>query len=100
MQYPAGLEKQAKAVVNVVPGAVAVRTSAVTGVTLVLGSDGKTVTPVPAAGSSASSPAAGSGSSEAGSTASKPAATKSASSEPKPSSTDVKSYGKEGVCIN
>ncbi|MDR6573133.1 LCP family protein required for cell wall assembly [Curtobacterium sp. 320] len=105
VQYPAGMEKQAKAVAAVVPGAVAVRTNAVTGVTLVLGSDGKTVTPVAAAGGTASSPAAGSGSSDAGSTssgaaASKPAASKPAAPEPKPSSTDVKSYGKAGVCIN
>jgi LCP family protein required for cell wall assembly len=105
VQYPAGMEKQAKAVAAVVPGAVAVRTNAVTGVTLVLGSDGKTVTPVAAAGGAASSPAAGSGSSDAGSTgsgaaASKPAASKPAAPEPKPSSTDVKSYGKAGVCIN
>jgi LCP family protein required for cell wall assembly len=95
VQYPAGMEAQAKAVAAVVPGAVAVRTAAVTGVTLVLGSDGKTVTPVPAAGGAASTPADGGA---AGSPTAKP--TKSASSEPKPSSTDVKTYGKEGVCIN
>ncbi|WP_420369540.1 LCP family protein [Curtobacterium sp. L1-20] len=105
VQYPAGQEAQAKAVAAVVPGAVAVRTTAVTGVTLVLGTDAKTVTPVPAAGGAASTPAdgsaAGSGSSasgSSGSTGSKPSG--SASSEPQPSSTDVKTYGKEGVCIN
>ena len=95
VQYPAGMEGQAKAVAAVVPGAVAVRTSAVTGVTLVLGSDGKAVTPVPAAGGAASTPATGG---EASAPAAKPS--KSASSEPKPTSTDVKAYGKEGVCIN
>nr|WP_220479364.1 LCP family protein [Curtobacterium pusillum] len=98
VQYPAGMEGQAKAVAAVVPGAVAVRTSAVTGVTLVLGSDGKTVSPVAAAGSETSAPASGSGSSGSGASDAKPS--KSASSEPKPTSTDVKSYGKEGVCIN
>jgi len=91
VQYPAGQEAQAKAVAAVVPGAVAVRSTKVTGVTLVLGSDGKTVS-APAA---PASPDAGS---------SEPAApessSSSSSSEPSPSSTDVKSYGKEGVCIN
>ncbi|TDN43832.1 LytR family transcriptional attenuator [Curtobacterium flaccumfaciens] len=99
VQYPAGMEAQAKAVAAVVPGALPVRSTAVTGVTLVLGSDGKTATPVPAAGGAASTPADGSasGSSDAGAAA-KPS--RSASSEPKPSSTDVKTYGKDGVCIN
>ncbi|WNY33340.1 LytR C-terminal domain-containing protein [Curtobacterium flaccumfaciens] len=46
VQYPAGQEAQAKAVVSAVPGAVAVRTASVTGVTLVLGTDGKTAKPV------------------------------------------------------
>ena len=96
VQYPAGQEAQAKAVAAVVPGAVPVQTTAVTGVTLVLGSDGKTVTAPAAPGSAASTPAAGSDAS-AGAEA-KPSG--SASSEPKPTSTDVKSYGKEGVCIN
>jgi len=96
VQYPAGKEGQAKAVASVVPGAVAVRTDTVSGVTLVLGTDGKTATPpAPSGGASA-------GGSAETTAPSKPAAkpSRSASSEPKPSSTDVKSYGKEGVCIN
>lgn len=95
VQYPAGQEAQAKAVAAVVPGAVAVQSAAVTGVTLVLGSDGKTVSAPAAAGGSSAAPSTGG---EA-STPAKPAKP-SKSSEPKPSSTDVKSYGKEGVCIN
>lgn len=94
IQYPAGQEAQAKALAAVVPGAVPVRTASVTGVTLVLGTDGKTVTAPAAPGGAASQPSSG----ESAGSESKPS--KSASSEPKPSSTDVKSYGKEGVCIN
>ncbi|PZF55547.1 LytR family transcriptional regulator [Curtobacterium sp. MCSS17_008] len=97
VQYPAGQEAQAKAVADVVPGAVAVRSAAVTGVTLVLGSDGKTVSAPAPAGDTSSAPA--DGSADTGKT--KPSKPRSSrSSEPKPSSTDVKSYGKEGVCIN
>jgi len=98
IQYPAGQESQAKALAAVVPGAVPVRTAAVTGVTLVLGSDGKTVTAPAAPAGAASQPASGESAGSGSGSASKPS--KSASSEPKPSSTDVKSYGKEGVCIN
>jgi LCP family protein required for cell wall assembly len=100
VQYPAGQEAQAKAVAAVVPGALPVQVKSVSGVTLVLGSDGRTVTPVPAAGGEASAPAdASSQAADSGAAAgSTPSATKS--SEPSPSSTDVKSYGKDGVCIN
>jgi len=95
VQYPAGQEAQAKAVAAVVPGAVAVRSTTVTGVTLVLGSDGRTVSAPAPAGGASSAPADG-GAADA--KPSKPSSSKS--SEPKPSSTDVKTYGKEGVCIN
>ncbi|WIB43019.1 LCP family protein [Curtobacterium sp. MCLR17_058] len=94
VQYPAGQESQAKAIASVVPGAVAVRTSAVTGVTLVLGTDGKTAKPIatePSAG--ASTPSTG-----GSSTGSKP--TKKPSKEPTAKSTDVHNYGTEGTCIN
>ncbi|PZF40593.1 MULTISPECIES: LCP family protein [unclassified Curtobacterium] len=94
VQYPAGQESQAKAIASVVPGAVAVRTSAVTGVTLVLGTDGKTAKPIatkPSAG--ASTPSTG-----GSSTGSKP--TKKPAKEPTPKSTDVHNYGTEGTCIN
>ncbi len=99
VQYPAGQEAQAKAVAAVVPGAVAVQSKTVTGVTLVLGSDGKTVSaPAPAGG--ASTPADGSGDASGATKAPESEPETSGSSEPKPSSTDVQSYGKEGVCIN
>ncbi|WJY00769.1 LCP family protein [Curtobacterium sp. 458] len=103
VQYPKGMEAQAKAVVAATPGAVAVRTNDVTGVTLVLGSDGKTVSAPAQPGSSASTPAAGgsgssggssSGGSSSGGSSAKP------SSEPSPKSTDVHNYGKANVCIN
>jgi LCP family protein required for cell wall assembly len=94
VQYPAGQESQAKAIASVVPGAVAVRTSAVTGVTLVLGTDGKTAKPV------ATEPSAGVSTPSTGgsSTGSKP--TKKPAKEPTPKSTDVHNYGTEGTCIN
>ncbi|WP_284754226.1 LCP family protein [Curtobacterium sp. ME-Dv--P-122a] len=94
VQYPAGQESQAKAIASVVPGAVAVRTSAVTGVTLVLGTDGKTAKPIatePSAG--ASTPSTG-----GSSTGTKP--TKKPAKEPTAKSTDVHNYGTEGTCIN
>jgi hypothetical protein len=91
VQYPAGQESQAKAIAAAVPGAVAVRTSAVTGVTLVLGTDGKTAKPASEPSATASKPAStGSGS--------KPS--KQATKEPAPKSTDVHNYGTEGTCIN
>jgi LCP family protein required for cell wall assembly len=92
VRYPSGMEAQAKAVAAVVPGAVAVRSTTVTGVQLVLGTDGGTVQPVAEAPAPAPAPAE--------SSAPAPAPAESQSSEPAPSSTDVKSYGKDGVCIN
>jgi LCP family protein required for cell wall assembly len=92
VQYPAGQEAQAKAVVSAVPGAVAVRTSAVTGVTLVLGTDGKTAKPV------ATEPSTGASTPASGGSGSKP--TKKPAKEPTPKSTDVHNYGTEGTCIN
>jgi LCP family protein required for cell wall assembly len=44
IQYPAGMEAQAKALAAAIPGAAIAVTSTVPGVTLVLGSDGVTVT--------------------------------------------------------
>ncbi|WP_420366191.1 LCP family protein [Curtobacterium sp. L3-7] len=97
VQYPAGMEAQAKAVAAAVPGAVAVQTSSVQGVTLVLGTDGKTAVAAeqpadPAAPSDAASPSdqasSDSGSSDSGS-----------SSEPSPTSTAVHSYGSADACI-
>jgi len=93
VQYPAGQEAQAKAVAAVVPGAVAVRTAAVTGVTLVLGTDGKTAaapdapaSDTPATGESAPAAAPAQPETPAG-----PDAAPSAAAQ---------SYGKDGVCIN
>jgi LCP family protein required for cell wall assembly len=97
VQYPKGMESQAKAVAAAAPGAVAVQTKSVTGVTLVLGSDGKTVAAPAQPGSSASKPAAGGSSSGGGSGSSKPA---KPSGEPSPKSTDVHNYGQANVCIN
>lgn len=93
VQYPAGQESQAKAIASAVPGAVAVRTGAVTGVTLVLGTDGTTAKPIatePSTG--ASTPATGG--SDSGS---KP--TKKPAKEPTQKSTDVHNYGNDSTCI-
>ncbi|ROP80660.1 LytR family transcriptional attenuator [Curtobacterium sp. PhB115] len=97
VQYPAGQESQAKAIAAAVPGAVAVRTSAVSGVTLVLGTDGKTAKAATQPSAAASTPASGSGSGSSGS-GSKPS--KQATKEPTAKSTDVHNYGTEGTCIN
>ncbi|MBT1623058.1 LCP family protein [Curtobacterium flaccumfaciens pv. oortii] len=91
VQYPAGQESQAKAIAAVVPGAVAIRTGAVTGVTLVLGTDGK----APKAASEPSAPASTPADTGSGS---KPS--EQASKEPAPKSTAVHNYGTEGACIN
>ncbi|MDM7888161.1 LCP family protein [Curtobacterium sp. RHCJP20] len=91
VQYPAGQEAQAKAVAAEVPGAVAVRSTSVTGVTLVLGSDGITVTAPATPGDTAPAPTEESPTDEA---------SQPTEPEPAPSSTDVKNYGQEGVCIN
>ncbi|OIH92543.1 LCP family protein [Curtobacterium sp. MCBA15_001] len=99
VQYPAGSEAQAKAVVAAVPGAIAVQTGSVTGVTLLLGTDGRTAvaaaptdTGATDAGSSDAG-AADAGSSDAGSAAASP------SDEPSPSSTAVHAYGEADSCI-
>lgn len=62
IRYPKGQESAAKALQAQVPGAVMVRSSSVTGVTLLLGNNGvqvKSLMPVKPAGSASSSPAAG-----------------------------------------
>ncbi|MBT2502461.1 LCP family protein [Curtobacterium sp. ISL-83] len=92
VQYPVGQEAQAKAVAAAVPGAVAVQSGTATGVTLVLGTDGKTaVAPAPPA-SAPSTPAGGA------STAPKPSG--GTPTVPKPKPTDVKNYGTANSCIN
>ncbi|GAA1493791.1 LCP family protein [Curtobacterium herbarum] len=89
VQYPAGMEAQAKALVAVVPGAVPVQSTAVQGVTLVLGTDGKTPQAAAQPGTETTSPAE----------PSKEAAAPQPA-EPSPSSTAVHEYGQDGVCIN
>ncbi|MGN8050926.1 LCP family protein [Curtobacterium sp. 22159] len=98
VEYPKGSEAQAKAVADVVPGATAVQSSTVSGVTLVLGTDGHTVASAAStggagsAGGSGSAGGAGSGSGSHGSAAPTPAT---------PSPTPVgNAYGKQGTCIN
>lgn len=88
VEYPAGSEAQAKAVAAVVPGATAVVSTTVSGVTLVLGTDGHTVSapPAPTAGAS-SAPAA------TPSTADHAAA-------PAPRKPVGRAYGTKGTCIN
>ncbi|MGU3411975.1 LCP family protein [Microbacterium sp. M1A1_1b] len=93
VQYPAGSEAQAKAVVDAVPGAVAVQTASVTGVTLVLGTDGKTAVAAPAAPAAPATGSADAGSSDGGSSAASP------SDEPSPTSTAVHAYGQADSCI-
>lgn len=89
VQYPSGMEAQAKALVAAVPGAVPVQTSSVKGVTLVLGTDGKTAVAAtqPSAPSSPEASKPSSGSSSA------------AASEPSATSTAVHSYGEADSCI-
>ncbi|WP_123701188.1 LCP family protein [Curtobacterium sp. PhB130] len=89
VQYPAGMEAQAKALVAAVPGALPVQTSSVQGVTLVLGKNGKTAV--------AAEPAAPSSSSAASEPSSKPSS--KAASEPSATSTDVHNYGQADSCI-
>jgi LCP family protein required for cell wall assembly len=57
IQYPAGQEAAAKAVAPYLPGAAVVETTDVTGVTIVLGSDGQTPAPLPTAAPVAPAPA-------------------------------------------
>ncbi|WP_144764744.1 LCP family protein [Curtobacterium sp. 9128] len=94
VQYPAGMEAQAKAVVDAVPGAVAVQTASVQGVTLVLGTDGKTAVPAAQPGDAASG-GTDTGSADAGSAD----GGAPASDEPSPSSTAVHAYGSDEACI-
>ncbi|KQO63698.1 LCP family protein [Curtobacterium sp. Leaf261] len=90
VEYPAGMEAQAKAVADAVPGSTAVLTSSVSSVTLLLGTDGK----VPSSGT----PAAGDSSAAAPDPA---APSKEASAESSPSSTPAgNAYGTDGSCIN
>ena len=94
VQYPAGMEAQAKAVVNAVPGSIPVLSSDVSQVTLVLGSDGHTVqSSAPSAAPSAapSTQAAAPAPAAPTSSAAAPASTPSAS---------TKAYGQSGTCIN
>lgn len=91
VEYPKGQEAGAKAVVARVPGATAVQTSAVSGITLVLGTDGRRVT-VPST-TPATAPASPSA----------PVATtapSSASSAPTPSSTPAGTSYTKSSCIN
>jgi LCP family protein required for cell wall assembly len=88
VEYPAGMEAQAKAVVAAVPGSSAVQTTTVTAVTLLLGTDGlepQAASTTPAAPST-SAPSV--------------SASKSASSEPSPSNTAINTYGTSGSCID
>ncbi|WP_258371188.1 LCP family protein [Curtobacterium sp. MCBD17_021] len=94
VQYPVGQEAQAKAVAAVVPGAVPVQSTTVQGVTLVLGTDGKT----PTASAAAQPEAPAQPSEQASEEAEAPQSSEAA--EPSPSSTAVHEYGQEGVCIN
>jgi LCP family protein required for cell wall assembly len=96
VEYPAGQEAQAKAVVAVIPGATPVLTSTVSSVTVVLGTDGKTVASDTAtSGSSSAAGSSGSGSSEAAGSGS------SSSAASTPSATKAgNAYGVSGTCIN
>lgn len=97
VQYPVGMEAQAKAVVAVVPGAVPVQSTAVQGITLVLGTDGKTPTAAAEPDSGASTPADGGDQPSQQPEAPKPS---EEAAEPSPSSTAVHEYGQDGACIN
>ncbi|GAA0957497.1 LytTR family transcriptional regulator [Frigoribacterium faeni] len=90
VNYPAGQEAQAKAVAAYLPGAVAVASSQVTGVTVVLGSDGVAVQ-APAASAAPSATPDATESPEA------PAATEAA---PSPTSTPAGTSYAAGACIN
>jgi hypothetical protein len=83
IEYPAGMESAAKAVAAHVPGATVTATSGISGVTLVLGTDGVQASSA-SAGAGSASGSSGSGSSSA------PA--------PTPSS-PAKTYA-QGACIN
>ncbi|MGN6408704.1 MAG: LytR C-terminal domain-containing protein, partial [Curtobacterium sp.] len=118
VEYPKGAEAEAKAVVAAVPGATAVRSTTVSGVTLVLGTDGHTVAAAGGARSGSSGAASGSAahsgtsgssgsgaragsSGSSGSRASGSGASGSSAPAATPSSTPVGSaYGEQGACIN
>ncbi|WIB77488.1 LCP family protein [Curtobacterium sp. MCPF17_002] len=122
VEYPKGAEAQAKAVANVVPGATAVLSTQVTGVTLVLGTDGHTVTAAGTSGTTSGTTAAGTSGTTSGTTAtgttgttgtsgttsgstgtSSPTAATTANPKPKstPSTAPVgNAYGDQGACIN
>jgi LCP family protein required for cell wall assembly len=117
VEYPKGAEAEAKAVVAAVPGATAVRSTTVSGVTLVLGTDGHTVAAAGGARSGSSGAASGSAarsgtsgssgsgasgaSGSSGSGASGSGASGSSAPAATPSSTPVGSaYGEQGACIN
>ncbi|SIH68084.1 Uncharacterised protein [Mycobacteroides abscessus subsp. abscessus] len=97
IQYPKGQEAQAKAVAAVVPGATAVLSTTVSGVTLVLGTDGHTVATTASSGTGTGT-ATGTGT--GATTNPKPAAP----SKPAPASPSTKpvgnAYGDQGTCIN
>ena len=69
IEYPPGMESDAKALAAYVPGAAVEATSSVSGVTLVLGTDGLGVSRTSSGSGSAGSGSAGSGSSGSGGTA-------------------------------
>ncbi|MFZ7087273.1 LCP family protein [Curtobacterium sp. RRHDQ10] len=89
VEYPAGMEAQAKAVVAAVPGSSPVQTATVDSVTLLLGTDGVRV-PAPSAPGASGAPTAGSAAG-AGTAPSQPTSTVSKPGE---------SYGTDGSCIN
>jgi len=87
VEYPAGSEAQAKAVVAAVPGALAVASTTVSGVTLVLGTDGHTVAAAAASGATSTAPS--------------PAArSHAAAPAPAPAKPVGNAYGAQGTCIN
>jgi LCP family protein required for cell wall assembly len=95
VEYPAGMEAQAKAVVAAVPGSAPVQTSTVSVVTLLLGTDGRTPqapSTTPAAPAAPAAPATTAPSPSTSAAAPAPA--------PSPSNTAINTYGKSGACID
>ena len=92
VEYPQGAESAAKAVVAVVPGAVAVPSTTVTGVTLVLGTDGHTVRSTQTQTQTKTQ-------APATPKATKPRATTPEDGGPSPSPVGT-AYGAKGTCIN
>jgi LCP family protein required for cell wall assembly len=96
VEYPAGMEAQAKAVADAVPGATAVLTSTVSSVTLLLGKDGK----VPSSGAPAATDPGAAADSAPAEEPSK-GSSKEPSKASEPSSTPAgNAYGTDGSCIN